>query len=107
MRLLAASLNTIAFAFRFSSSDSLLNKILRDKSKKQKEALKREREEAKRKLAGIDSDVEDERAEDAMVAKFEESRAEQKRKFQESAGPPLFLQCLFPVEVKTQHGLDK
>lgn len=87
---------------RFSASDALLSKILKDKSKKQKDEQKRAKEAEKRKLAGVDSDWDEEQAEEEATvkkAKFEESRAEMKRKFQESSGPPIFRQCLFPSEV--------
>lgn len=87
---------------RFSTCNTLLNKVLKDKSRKEREDIKKVKAEAKRKLAGSDSEDDvDLYVEEATVkkAKFEESRAELRRKFKAHDAPSAFCQCFFPTEV--------
>ena len=88
--------------FRYPEGEAYITKILKDKQKLRIATQERERrEEAFRKQHAEDSDA-DENPEEAAAkkAKFEESKAGLQEKMRAQAGPPIFKQALFPVQVR-------
>ena len=80
---------------RFTHNDQLLNKVVKDKEKKAA-AQKKARAHID-KIKGDDEGVEDAPAADKQHD-INEGKEAIKRQLKAVAGPPVFRQCLFPVE---------